>query len=367
MADHGRNQETLTVNDSHRNHLAHTLDHPIHNTTMKRSGSWSQLPHSRKMPCFPYLNTDHPSSDATLVDEILSSPSGSPIRSPSFHPALKSQQAASVTFSVPLLPKVHKFYPPKLPVTRSTRPTLPAILPSRPVATEVQRPVTPPVCDHARFGKHVARRGSDMEHSQSSQCTEDPSNFLYPSPWSWTGASRKPLGASSPESQHRGKVRPCENGAAHEEGVPTVCEECACIGHHHLEKHWPKLLESPLLPLCPLCSQTAKQQHPTLYLYLGCRCPVSNPTTEGKRREEKWLCFDCRLRELRTVNVKLEIEEEYRRGVLGVRVNEGKIEAMLVGRMCVCLRELGGRENLARKDAARRCAGCGEFCCGGAG
>ena len=326
---------------------------------MKRSHIWEELSQPCKQLRIESVGLNKSSSNAILVDDILPSSPTLPIRHKCSQFGLKYPKSANITLSS--RPRVYGVLQPKVPVTRSIHSPVPPAIPKFPEAIETIRPPTPPICDHSRFRRRVTKCGLSAEIPSDVVCMEDLSKFSCPAYTWWKNGPRKRLNLSSTPSEHRGQIRVCENRAVHGEVNFAVCEECACIGHHHLEKHWPKLLGSPLLPLCFWCSEIAKKKHPVPYEYDGCKCPVSNPTTEGKSRQEKWLCFTCRLQMLKSVNTMLETEEEYRCGILGGGYHEGVAETILIGRLCVCLRELGGKENLGRSDKARRCPACMEF------
>ena len=326
---------------------------------MKRSHIWEELSRPCRRLHIESAGLNESSSDAILIDNILARSPALPIRHKCSQPGLKYPKSATITLSS--RPRIHGVLQPKVPVTRSIHSPVPPAIPTLPEVVEAVRPPTPPICDHSHFRRRVKKFDSNVEIPSDAACMEDLSKFSCPSSSWWMNGTRRRLNLSSIPSQHRGQIRVCENSAVHGEASFTVCEECACIGHHHLEKQWPKLLDSPLLPLCFWCSKIAKKKHPVPYEYDGCKCPVSNPTKEGKTRQEKWLCFTCRLQMLKSVNAMVETEEEYRRGVLGGGYHKGVAETILIGRLCVCLRELGGTENLGRSDEARRCPACMEF------
>ena len=83
-----------------------------------------------------------------------------------------------------------------------------------------------------------------------------------------------------------------------------------------------------------------------MYGYDGCVCP-------RQPGRGVWLCFECRYKELNLVRLKKEVEEEWRRGVVGVGVMDGVIETALVGMTCWC-----GKPLEMGVGGAERCAGC---------
>ena len=330
---------------------------------MKRSHIWEELSRPCKQRRIESADLNKSSLDATLVDDILTSSPALPSRHKCSQLGLKHPKSANITLSS--RPRVHEVLQSKVPVTRSIHSPVPPAIPTLPEVVETVRPPTQPICDHSRFRRRVTKCGSSVEIPSDAVCMEDSSRFPRPAYSWWISGPRKHSNLTPTPSEHRGQTRVCENKAVHGGANFTVCEECACLGHHHIEKHWPKLLESPLLPLCFWCSKIVRKKHPVPNEYNGCKCPVSNPTTEGKSRQQKWLCFTCRLQMLKGVRASLETEEEYRRGVLGGGYHKGVAETILIGRLCVCLRELGGTENLGRSDGARRCPGCKECWHGG--
>lgn len=64
------------------------------------------------------------------------------------------------------------------------------------------------------------------------------------------------------------------------------------------------------------------------------------------------------MEELETVQRKVEIEDEVRRGIVGIEEENGTPMYAIMGRLCLCSRHLGGEGSDPAPGCAWKCAGC---------
>jgi hypothetical protein len=160
--------------------------------------------------------------------------------------------------------------------------------------------------------------------------------------------------------KHYGEIRLCQGD---EHMTPfRVCEGCVDMAQRTFESNFPALLERMWLPLCIGCTTKAKGNISSGVGFTGCRCPLDDPNSEGEREKHtrgvgKLWCRDCRRKELERARLEYDTEVEMRRGPVGVGVDEGKIETLSIGVVCLCGHGLP--DGPTPQGCSKRCGGCG--------
>ena len=236
---------------------------------------------------------------------------------------------------------------------------------SAPTTTELN-PTPPESVSSERIVVYQRRPNASVDTGTDT----DPNHF--PSLPSWHCEESCPHPVTGQEQlilAHGGKVLPCGNSPKHDpqkkgERKP-VCQQCVLAGHQLIQTHCPYLLTSALLPLCIGCTQEAKTKYPSVNGYNGCICPLQLPPETSSRnntQQNSWnFCLRCRVQWLEHTNIRLVAEEEFRRGIVGVGIVNGKKETVFLGRVCICGQHLGGMpfSDDGFEGCAKRCAGCG--------
>jgi len=154
---------------------------------------------------------------------------------------------------------------------------------------------------------------------------------------------------------HSEPIHPCANRSAHRDSeMPHgygVCTGCRVLAARHIVTTCPELVKYSWLPFCKICGEekaTASQDS-----HSGTVTPCSC--------DMKWLCYDCRERELEVRLFKIDDEEQKRQGILGDGdepegdVLENGSQTVKMGLSCSC----GG--SLADGGIVMQCAGCDEL------
>ncbi|MCJ1350317.1 MAG: hypothetical protein MMC33_000298 [Icmadophila ericetorum] len=176
---------------------------------------------------------------------------------------------------------------------------------------------------------------------------------------------------------HAGVVHPCSNARdclsvknSRPGGKKAwwSCEACVQVAIESIRQHDPSLMQGFLSILCGGCTEEAYKKYPYPDGHDGCDCPARQSVDR-----EPWLCFLCRVNELRTCRLKNEAEKLETWNVVGSNkyVDWGRnvkaetiwtsqvlpcptnTVAARMGSNCPC-----GAPVDADKPHASRCAGC---------
>ena len=119
---------------------------------------------------------------------------------------------------------------------------------------------------------------------------------------------------------HAGVVHPCSNAkdclslklpGAGNEKIWWSCEACVQAGIENIRQNDPSLMQGFLTTLCSGCATEACKKYPYPEGYDGCDCPARQNVDNGP-----WLCFLCRVNELRMCRVRKRVEDEETRGIV---------------------------------------------------
>lgn len=119
---------------------------------------------------------------------------------------------------------------------------------------------------------------------------------------------------------HAGGVHPCFNAkdclslklpGVGNEKIWWSCEACVQAGIENIRQNNPSLMQGFLTTLCSGCSIEARKEYPYPEGHDGCDCPARQSVDNGP-----WLCFLCRVNELRMCKMRKDVEDKETRSVV---------------------------------------------------
>ena len=146
--------------------------------------------------------------------------------------------------------------------------------------------------------------------------------------------------ADAPEPVHRGRARPCMNGAAHIFEPQYVCSGCIEQSSNNIKSTKPGLLAPKYLPLCETCARAAEAAN-GVTSHPSCKCGAG------------WLCHDCRILAHEIAQAKKEGEVEWRNGGITQAIMNSEEDIVGIAMKCRC-----GADIVAESARVSRCAGC---------
>lgn len=198
----------------------------------------------------------------------------------------------------------------------------------------------PAIQKHAKSGsvnpfRHYARTTNAPTINPDPPCSEHP--HLFTGPDSLEALLSL---ADAPEPVHRGRARPCMNGAAHVFEPQYVCSGCIEQSSNNIKSTKPGLLAPKYLPLCETCARAAEAAN-EVTSHPSCKCGAG------------WLCHDCRVLAHEIAQAKKEREVEWRNGGITQAIMNNEEDIVGIATKCRC-----GTDITAESARVSRCAGC---------